>query len=101
VFKINELNWTFCQFTNESCVALVHFGGELDHDGNFKELYFVNTLKVYEQETQSHQVLFQEMFKDLETALDYINLKYSHWNFINLLDEKSKKSGGCGSCVAH
>ncbi len=105
MLKINELNWTFCQFAHEDCVAQIHQGGELSIQGDFQDLYYVNILKMNADgdnlEVNPHKEIHQAVFQDLPAALNHINSQFMHWKFINVLDEASKKSGGCGSCVAH
>ena len=100
MLKINELNWTFCQYTHKECRALIHSGGELDVNGQYCDLYYVNVLKNDAEDGTSIQELQQSIFSTLHEALEYINNKFHHWKFDNQLAEK-KDLGGCGSCVAH
>lgn len=105
MLKINELNWSFCHFSLENCIAQINHGGDLGIHDEFQELFYVNVLKKDNEEQNMEKVLpkeiYQETFSTLLEALNYININFSHWKFINLLDEQSEKSGGCGSCVAH
>jgi hypothetical protein len=106
MLKINDLNWTFCQFKQDDCTAVIHQGGENTPDGEYVDLFYVNVLKQLTQEGELESSLYkeihQEVFPTLDDAINYINSKFSHWNFINQLSElQDKSSGGCGSCVAH
>lgn len=105
VLKINELNWTFCQFAQDDCVAQIHQGGDLAANGEFQDLYYVNTLKVFAEGADlainPHKELHQVIFHDLTSAMNHINSQFKHWKFVNLLDAVSQKGSGCDSCVAH
>ncbi len=105
MLKINELNWTFCLFGHEEYISQIHQGGELAENGDFQDIYYVNILKANADgdnlEENPHKEIHQEIFYNLADALKHINSQFSHWKFINVLDETAKKSGGCGSCVAH
>lgn len=105
MLKINELNWTFCQFTHDDCLAIINQGGDLGPDGDVIDLYYVNVLKMDPEFNAETNVLYKEIyqksFTSLQLAISEINTKFSNWKFVNLLDEQLSKSGGCGSCVAH
>ncbi len=105
VLKINELNWTFCQFKHEDCFAAIHQGGDMTPDGEFVDVFYVNILKIdseFDEQTHAaYKEIHQEVFPHIADALEYINSHFSHWKFVNLLEEHNEKSSGCGSCVAH
>lgn len=99
MLKINELNWTFCQFSQDDCFVTIHQGGELAATGEVQDIYFVNVLKTIG--TEQYQEIYQQSFLELPLAINHINQKFSHWKFVNQLEADKNNEGGCGSCVAH
>jgi hypothetical protein len=90
---INSDNWNFSRFQNEKYTAMISLGADPD-TSDF--LYYL-TVMDNEEEFDLHQ----EVFSELEPALNAINRKYAgFWEFKDL-SQGSKKSGGCSTCVAH
>ena len=87
---ITKDNWTHCHFKTERLKTQISMGGEL-LNGKYRELFYVTT-------TDHEGIeLFQKTFKELTLALEFINKKFSHLDFI----DQTVKTGGCSSCEAH
>lgn len=85
-------NWTFTGFKSLELLAFIHLGAEPRGDESAL-LYLVTVLKNLEEE------LFQLEYPTLAEAIDAINQRYHHWEFV---DRGSRlDDGGCGSCAAH
>jgi hypothetical protein len=94
---INTQNWTFSQYKSSKIRAFISLGGEVGPNEEFQELYLVTTT-----DEEFTKEFFQKPFRELEKAMEFINNRYGHWDFLNL--EKAPKSSsdsGCSSCAAH
>ena len=89
---ITHQNWTYCLFKSEQFNASISIGGEISHDNQYLEIYFIN--KFIDQD-----LIYQETRKSLTSAIKDINSLYGHWDFIDKTAEE--KSSGCSSCQAH
>lgn len=85
-------NWTFSGFKSSNLLAFIHLGAEPSPEGA-KVLYCVTLLKDQEEE------VFQLEFDQLHLAIDAINERYGHWEFVDR--GQRLDGGGCGSCSAH
>lgn len=84
-------NWTYCHFLLETQKAFISFGADPIAPDDL--LYFATVTDLEGKE------LFQKSFKDLNKCLEFINLRYQDWDFIDAL--APKKAEGCDSCAAH
>ena len=91
--KINEENWTYCQFTNSPLRAFISLGAAPQGE-NAACLQYLVTLT-----DGDYQELFQSIHPDLNEALGVINEKYGQWTFEDAT--KPASSSGCSSCAAH
>ena len=82
---INDQNWNYSYFQKSEEKAFVSIGADPGADDI---LYFVTITKGEHMEE-----LFSQDFIQLEYALDFINDKYGHWEFIDPLS-----SSTCHSC---
>ncbi len=89
---ISADNWTFTGFKSSDLLAFIHLAAEPTQT-KVKLVYCVTLLKNSEEE------VFQLEFNNLNEAIDAINERYQHWEFINRGQRLS--DGGCGSCSAH
>ena len=90
--NINAENWTYSGYKSSDLLAFIHLGAEPTGDET-KLLYLVTVLNSDEEE------VFQLEFTTLAEAIDGINNRYHHWDFIDRSERQD--GGGCGSCAAH
>ncbi|GAB4019416.1 MAG: hypothetical protein Fur0010_21390 [Bdellovibrio sp.] len=92
---ITAQNWqvSFYRNDHQGALAFISCGAEPSTSGEIKELFFV-TMTNFDRD----QEFFQQTFDNLEKAVNGINQKYSHWNFV---DPSTPNLSGCGSCEAH
>jgi len=85
-------NWTFSGYKSTNLLAFISLGAA-PNAVEPELLYFVTVLKDLEEE------VFQLEFPKLDQAIDALNSRYHHWDFIDR--SQKEDSGGCGSCEAH
>lgn len=96
---IDSENWTFSGFKSSNLLAFIHLGAEPSEDLEGEEeaavrmLYLVTVMKDLEEE------MFQMEYESLAEAIDSINSRYQHWDFVDRTTRLD--DGGCGSCEAH
>jgi hypothetical protein len=90
--RIDADNWTFAGYKSSDLLAFIHLGAEPCGDDT-KILYLVTVLNADEEE------VFQMEYMTLPEAIDSINGRYHHWDFIDR--SQRQDGGGCGSCAAH
>lgn len=90
--KITAQNWTYTGFKSSDLLAFIHLGAKPTETGS-QLLYLITVLKSLELE------VFQLEYSKLEDAIDAINKKYHHWDFLDRGEMST--GGGCGSCAAH
>ncbi len=90
--QINADNWTFSGYKSSDLLAFIHLGAEPQGDDP-KLLYLVTVLNQDEEE------VFQLEYFSLPEAIDSINYRYHHWDFVDRTQRLD--DGGCGSCSAH
>ena len=91
--KVTTDNWTHTQYVLDNLRALISLGASWEKPAEL--IYLVTLLDENDQE------VFQQEFKTLESACDYINKRYQdEWPIVDLMAPASKE-GGCASCVAH
>lgn len=90
--QVNLDNWTYTHYSLADMKAKICLGGDIVQ-GEYQELYYVSVLDAENQEVS------QNVYEDLEKALEKLNHGHQGWDFI---DETLKPSGsGCSTCVAH
>ena len=89
---VNAENWTYTGYKSSDLLVLIHLGAE-PSEGETKVLYLVTLLKNQEEE------VFQLEYSELSKAIDSINQRYSHWEFVDRAERLD--DGGCGTCSAH
>jgi hypothetical protein len=90
--RIDAENWTFSGYKSSDLLVLIHLGAEPSGEDT-RVLYLVTVLKNSEEE------IFQLEYPSLPEAIDSINQRYHHWDFIDRSERQD--GGGCGSCAAH
>lgn len=93
---ISTDNWTFAAYKASDLLVFIHLGAEPSSskdDSKIEILYLVTVLQNMEME------VFQKEYKSLEQAINFINLSYSHWDFIDRAEISN--GSGCGTCEAH
>ncbi|MCR9204394.1 MAG: hypothetical protein NXH75_07450 [Halobacteriovoraceae bacterium] len=91
---INAENWTYSGYKSSNLLAFIHLGAEPTvGEDEVQLLYLVTVLKELEEE------VFQMEHPSLPQALDDINRRYRHWDFVDRT--KRLDEGGCGTCEAH
>ena len=94
---VNSENWSFSQYKSSRIRAFISLGGEPGDENDFQELYLVTTTN--EDYTKE---FFQKPFYILENALQFLNSRYGHWEFLDLkITPNGTDTGGCGDCAAH
>lgn len=93
--RIDADNWTFSGYKSSDLLAFIHLGAEPQGQDaeDSKILYLVTVLNSDEEE------VFQLEYMTLPEAIDSINSRYHHWDFIDRSERQD--GGGCGSCAAH
>lgn len=92
VKRVDAENWTFSGYKSTDLLAFIHLGAEPRGD-QAQILYLVTVLNQDEEE------VFQMEFLTLPEAIDSINGRYHHWEFVDRTQRLD--DGGCGSCSAH
>jgi len=89
---ITQENWTHCNYKVGDYSVSLSTGGDINKENEYLELFFVN--KYYGED-----LLHQEAFYSLNSALNSINTNFEHWDF----EDKGivENSSGCSSCQAH
>ncbi len=94
---LNEDNWREFLFKTNKLLTFISEGVEV---GDFENVQDDSINFIYNVVTTNHdfQEKYLKTFLSLKSALEYINLKCSEWDF-------SPKNGlnkeGCGTCSAH
>ncbi len=88
--KFDLSNWNYAYYATEKQKALISLVGNNSKTGDVEFMYCPTVL-----DEENHE-LFQAEFLSLSEAINFMNERYSHWNFM----EKASSSG-CGSCEAH
>ena len=89
---ITQENWTHCNYKAGDYSASLSTGGELNQENEYLELFFVNKY-------HGEDLLHQEAFHSIDSALNAINTNFDHWDFE---DKKIvENSSGCSTCQAH
>ncbi len=91
--KINQENWTHCQFTNIPLRAFVSLGAAPSGENEACLQYLVTLTD------GDYQELFQSIHHSLDEALTVLNEKYGQWSFEDATNPAS--ATGCSSCAAH
>lgn len=103
---INELNWTSSQYYNAPLRAFISLGGRPDGLPNHSHLpqsarpYQVEFIYIVTLANEDFQEIYQEVFPDLNNAINALNQKYGHWALLTL-GQTPKDGDGCESCSAH
>lgn len=92
---LSPSNWNFCSYNSSTIKAFISIGGTPEGEENDQLCYFVNSTS--EDFTKQY---FQQEFKTIDKALEFINKRYGHWDFVDASIQKDSESG-CGSCEAH
>ena len=83
-------NWTHGQYVKEEIRAIVSCGASASTELE----YYLTVLDENDAE------IFQQGFKQLEKAIEVINMRYADiWDLVDT--NEPEKEGGCSSCVAH
>ncbi|MDH4468423.1 MAG: hypothetical protein QE271_10215 [Bacteriovoracaceae bacterium] len=101
--KINQDNWTYCQFRQGDLRAVINLGADFDsEESEPRTIYIVNVLN------EHHRAIREDEFGSLEEAVQHINHTYKNvWPFenqlktVNVGKEDDGHGGGCSSCQAH
>jgi len=88
--NIDLNNWNYSYFKNGNLRIQIYMGADLEND----ELYFVTSTDL-----EAKHEFFQQEFQILSDAIQYINERYSHFDFIP--GNPIKDGSGCDSCSAH
>ena len=87
---ITKENWDFSGYKTKDLQVFITFGAD---PSNIEEcLYFVTLMN------EDFQEIFQKEFRSIDEAINFINKKYSEWEW---LDRSGSDAEGCGSCSAH
>ena len=81
---ITKDNWNASHYSSGPFKAIISYGG-----GEEERLYWLTVLQGKTQE------VFQREFSKLPLALQTINNRYGHWNFV---DTTKPLGSGCDSC---
>ena len=92
--KMTKENWNYCFYKTKDLKAFISMGAHpIDYpDEEIRLIYYV-TLSDF-----LHKEVFQKEFLYLNSAIEFIQKKYGHWEFESL---KQSKKTGCESCSAH
>lgn len=91
--RITQENWTSCFYKSLQLKAFISLGADIPQaEGQDPPLLYFVTLTNHD-----HEELFQREFNHLSKALEDINHRYGHWEFI----DAENKGEGCSSCEAH
>ncbi len=93
--KIHHSNWTTSYLKNEDLKAFVSLVAEPSEDFQSVVNFYSVTLT-----NRDGEELFQELFLQLETALNELETKYSDWKLVEMAKTLSEGEG-CSSCAAH
>ena len=89
--KFTLKNWNYCHYNSENFKALISIVATPGQDNEIIDLFCPTVLD------HENQEVFQKDFKSLAKAIEFMNLTYSHWSFVDPM----AKGEGCGSCNAH
>ncbi|MDH5582052.1 MAG: hypothetical protein OEY33_09105 [Bdellovibrionales bacterium] len=88
--NIDLTNWNYSYYKNGNLRVQIYMGADLEND----ELYFVTSTDL-----EAKHEFYQQEFQVLSDAIQYINERFSHFDFI--AGKEVKDDGGCGTCTAH
>jgi hypothetical protein len=88
---INLTNWNYAYYKNGNLRVQIYMGADIQND----ELYFVTSTDL-----EAKHEFYQKEFQVLNEAVEYINERYSHFDFVPGKEIKDSGSG-CGTCSAH
>ncbi len=95
---ITEQNWTHCIYKDihSEEMAQISIGADWKESA-ITEQYFVAHVD------ENHLGIDESCFSKLDQAIGFINTQFKDWEFIDLeiVNQKNKKEGGCGTCSAH
>lgn len=103
--KITEENWTYTHFLNDQLMAQITLGASPAQGQQGPEIvYYVTVMQCPKDGNleEPYQELFQFRHHSLNNAIDDINSRYQHWEYIDRTAEsESSSESGCSSCAAH
>jgi hypothetical protein len=91
----HQLNWSTSFYKTPKLKAFISFAAIPDQD-TVKSFYAVTI------SDHDNLEIYQEDYSDLARALDILNERYKHWEFVEMGQaNKSAHGDGCSSCAAH
>lgn len=91
----HQLNWSTSFFKSAKLKAFISFVAVPAGD-DVKSLY---ALTVSDHDNLE---IYQEDYSELSKALEALNSRYKHWEFVEMgQSNKSAHGDGCSSCAAH
>lgn len=85
---ITEQNWTHTEYRSSNYKAKISIGGEINQDLQFVELYYVSKFT-------GDELITEEIFKEVDLAIKYVNNYFGHWEFY---DHLTSENSSCSSC---